>query len=95
MTRQMVRIAELEDRLSSIIATWLQDDPRFAGSDDVERLEQARIILGIGLSTVRVSMRAWAGHNPADPAAPAAQADPRKTYEHAIAVLKTVMEKLS
>lgn len=95
MTRQMVRIAELEDRLSAIIADWLNDDPRFAGSGDSERLEQARIILGIGLSTVRVSMRAWAGHGSADPAAPAAQADPRKTYEHAIATLKTVMEKLS
>jgi AcrR family transcriptional regulator len=144
MTRQMVRVAALEDRLSGIIAAWLADDPRFAADSDEERLDEARIILGICLATVRVSMKKWAGGRRADgtaeglespdkaaegpetadgletPGNPAAHRpgvgedadanhptaggvveapnnfddDPQKSYERAIATLRTVLEKL-
>ncbi|WP_440708901.1 TetR/AcrR family transcriptional regulator [Herbiconiux sp. YIM B11900] len=97
MTRQMVRVAELEGRLSGILAGWLADDPRFAGGSDAERLEEAQVILGICLATVRVSMRRWATQSDGDPGgAPTASApDPRRSYEQAIASLRTVLEKLS
>ncbi len=103
MTRQMVRVAELEDRLSAIVADWLSRDEAFATDDEAERLEEARVILGICLATVRVGMRRWAMHTDGDPGAgdgastpspPGAPADPRQTYERAIASLKTVLEKL-
>jgi len=103
MTRQMVRVAELEDRLSAIVADWLAHDPAFAADDEADRLDEARVILGICLATVRVSMKRWAMHGDASPgAADAAStpshsgepADPRQTYERAIASLKTVLEKL-
>ncbi|MFD1715214.1 TetR/AcrR family transcriptional regulator [Amnibacterium flavum] len=96
MTRQMARVADLEDRLSEIIAGWLRDDERFADDTDAERLEQARLILGICLSTVRISMRRWAGHDHSGSGAGSSDTpDPRKIYERAIATLRTVMEKLS
>jgi len=106
MTRQMVRVAELEDRLSAIVAGWLSSEAAFAADSDEARLDEARVILGICLATVRVSMKRWAMHGDADPGATGAAsapspspsgapADPRQTYERAIASLKTVLEKLS
>lgn len=102
MTRQMVRVAELEGRLSAILAGWLAQDARFAAESDTERLEEAQVILGICLSTVRVSMRRWATQSDGDPGSEAAASgtaahvpDPRRSYEQAIAALRTVLEKLS
>ena len=95
MTRQMVRVAELEDRLSAIVAGWLDDDPRFAGDTESQRLDEARVILGICLATVRVSMKKWASQTDGDPGgAASAPTDPRTTYERAITTLRTVLEKL-
>jgi AcrR family transcriptional regulator len=86
MTRQMLRVAELEDRLSGILAAWLAQEPRFADDTEAERTEQARVILGICLATVRVSMKRWAHTD---------DGGPRQSYEHAIATLRTVLGKLS
>jgi len=97
MTRQMVRVADLEDRLSAIVAGWLAHDAAFAADGEAERLDEARIVLGICLATVRVSMKRWAMHGDASPGEAAtisSPADPRQTYERAIASLKTVLEKL-
>jgi AcrR family transcriptional regulator len=95
MTRQMIRVAELEDRLSEIATGWLAKDERFAADSEAERLEEARIILGICLATVRVSMKKWATESDADPGGrSSASADPRKSYERAITTLRTVLEKL-
>jgi len=98
ITRQMVRVGALEDRLSEIIAGFLAADPRFAGDTEAERREEARILLGICLTTVRMSIKKWANESDADPggdaAAAAASADPKKTYERAIATLRNVLDKL-
>lgn len=97
MTRRMVRIAELEDRLSEIISGWLAEDERFASDSDAERRDEAHLLLGICLATVRVSVRRWAGHGDAGPGegAPASRsADPSKTHDHAISSLNNVLEKL-
>ena len=93
MTRQMVRVAELEDRLSAIVAGWLAKDARFAEQTEAEHLEAARIILGVSLATVRITMKKWAS-DPDPATGPSASAAPRETYERAIATLGTVMEKL-
>jgi hypothetical protein len=85
ITRQMIRVADLEDRLTVIISGWLASDKRFASGSDEEREEESRIILAICLATVRVSMRRWASENDAEPA---------QIYERAIVVLRTVLEKL-
>jgi AcrR family transcriptional regulator len=85
MTRQMIRVADLEDRLTAIIAGWLARDERFAAGSDDDRAEESRIILAICLATVRVSMRRWASESDAEPA---------QIYERAIATLRTVLEKL-
>lgn len=99
LTRQMVRVAELEDRLSEIVAGWLATDPRFSAGSDAERREEARILLSICLATVRASVRRWTDH--ADLAAPdhpqdsgSTAVDPRSRYEQALASLRTVLEKL-
>ncbi|MDY7528851.1 MULTISPECIES: TetR/AcrR family transcriptional regulator [unclassified Cryobacterium] len=94
MTRQMVRVAELEDRLSAIIAGWLAKDARFAEQSEAEHLEAARIILGVSLATVRITMKKWAS-DPDPTTGPPASAAPRETYERAIATLRTVLEKLT
>lgn len=95
MTRQMIRVAELEDRLTLIIADWLSVDARFADDDEATRLDEARVMLGICLSTVRVSMRKWATQSDGDPGTTSADTDPQRTYERAIETLRTVMEKLA
>lgn len=92
MTRHMMHIAELEDRLSGIIARWMSADPRFSGDTEAERLDQAHIILGICMATVRISMRAWATQS--DSASGIAPIEPQKTYERSIETLRTVLEKL-
>ncbi|MEB0003245.1 MULTISPECIES: TetR/AcrR family transcriptional regulator [Cryobacterium] len=94
MTRQMVRVAELEDRLSAIIAGWLAKDARFAEQSEAEHLDEARIILGVSLATVRITMKKWAS-DPDPTTGPPASAAPRETYERAIATLRTVLEKLT
>ncbi|TFC30462.1 TetR/AcrR family transcriptional regulator [Cryobacterium sp. MDB1-18-2] len=94
MTRQMVRVAELEDRLSAIIAGWLTKDARFAEQSEAEHLDEARIILGVSLATVRITMKKWAS-DPDPTTGPPASAAPRETYERAIATLRTVLEKLT
>ncbi|SKA96427.1 transcriptional regulator, TetR family [Agreia bicolorata] len=93
MTRQMVRVADLEDRLSSIIAGWLGDDAAFAAGNEAQRNDEAQLILGVCLATVRTAMKQWA----AEPAASGTQraaADTRRNFEDAISTLKTVMKKL-
>jgi AcrR family transcriptional regulator len=96
MSRHMVRIADLEDRLSDVVAGWLGRDPRFAADTDDERMEEARIIVGLCLATVRMTMKKWAAERDAASAgATATTTDPRKTYERAIATLRTVLEKLT
>jgi len=98
ITRQMVRVAALEDRFSEIIAGYLASNEKFAQDSEAERLEQARILLGICLATVRMGMKKWANESDADPggdaAAAAASTDPKKTYERAIATLRNVLDKL-
>jgi len=99
MTRQMVRVAALEEQLSVIVAGWLATDPRFAEGSDAERREEARILLSICLATVRASVRRWVDHSDSDPGtrrggSGSAPVDPRSNYEHALASLKTVLEKL-
>lgn len=99
MTRQMVRIAELEEQLSVIVAGWLATDERFADGSDAERREEARILLSICLATVRASVRRWVEHSDSDPGdhpsdSESAPVDPRTNYEHALASLRTVLEKL-
>jgi AcrR family transcriptional regulator len=90
VSRQMVRIAELEDIMSSIIAGWLTAHEGFQNDTDAERLEEARVILGLCLSTVRVSMKNWASST----ASAADAGDPRKPYERAIAMLRAVLDKI-
>ena len=92
MVRQMVRVAALEDQLSEIVAGWLASDERFAAETEAERLEEARIILGVCLATVRVSMKKWASDT-SQTGGPLS-ADPRKSYERSITTLRTVLEKL-
>lgn len=99
VTRQIVRVTALEGRLGEIILGWLATDERFTGDSETERLDQAQVLLGMCLATVRISIRNWAEQVDLDsdtqsPAAVPASADPRRTYEHAIASLRTVMEKL-
>lgn len=90
VTRQMVRVAELEDIMSNIIAVWLKSHEGFASHDDDQRLEEARVILGLCLSTVRVSMKNWASST----ASAADAGDPRKPYERAIAMLRKVLDRI-
>jgi AcrR family transcriptional regulator len=101
VTRQIVRVTALEDRLSEIVSGWLATDERFAADSEAERLDEAHVLLGICLASVRVSIRTWAGHSDLDPGgqppaseSASATAGPRTTYEHAITSLRTVMEKL-
>lgn len=99
MTRQMVRVAELEEQLSEIVAGWLATDERFAAGTDTERREEARILLSICLATVRASVRRWVDHSDSDPGLhpqhpESTPVDPRENYEHALASLRTVLEKL-
>lgn len=89
VTRQMVRVAELEDIMSRIIAGWLESHEGFASETDDERLEEARVILGLCLSTVRVSMKNWASST----ASAADAGDPRKPYERAIGMLRKVLDR--
>ncbi|WP_375385156.1 TetR/AcrR family transcriptional regulator [uncultured Microbacterium sp.] len=93
MTRQMLRVAELEGRLGEIVAGWLATDARFAADSDDERLQQARLIIGVCLASIRVSMKAWA--SPSDAEAEARTVDPRLTYERSITTLRSLLEKLS
>jgi len=96
MSRHMLRIADLEDRLSDVVAGWLAKDTRFAADTDEERAEQARIIVGLCLATVRMSMKKWAAdRDAASASSPSTPADTRKSYERAIATLRTVLEKLT
>lgn len=92
ITRQMTRVAALEDRLSGILVDWLADDPRFAADTEAERLEAGRIVLGICLATVRVSMKNWA--SPSDTSHDPGVVEPRAVYERAIGSLRTVLERV-
>lgn len=96
MTRHMMHIAELESRLAVIIANWLATDPRFCADSESERLEQAHIILGICLATVRTSMRKWATDSDCAITQESgdASAEARKSYQRSVETLKTVLEKL-
>ncbi|GAA1952725.1 TetR/AcrR family transcriptional regulator [Microbacterium deminutum] len=95
MTRQMLRVAEVEGRLSEIVAEWMAGDPRFAADSEAERLDEARIVIGICMATVRVSMKKWASERNAGAADADGSVDPRKTYERSITTLRTVLERLS
>ncbi|CAD6010546.1 TetR/AcrR family transcriptional regulator [Agreia sp. COWG] len=93
MTRQMVRVADLEDRLSGIIALWLADDASFSSGSDANRRDDARLILGVCLATVRSAMKKWAtGPDTSD--ASNLRTDTRKHFVNAVSTFKTVMEKL-
>jgi AcrR family transcriptional regulator len=95
MTRHMARIAELEDRLSDVVAGWLARDRRFADDAPEVRIEEARVIVGLCLATVRMSMKKWVSErDAASAAAPSGPSDPREAYERAVATLRTVLEKL-
>lgn len=96
ITRQMLRVSELEDRLTAIVSGWLAGDERFASETEAERQDYARVILGMCLSTIRVSMKKWASESDADPGSGTApSAYPRKNYERSIQMLSTVLEKLT
>ncbi|SMG45337.1 TetR/AcrR family transcriptional regulator [Agreia pratensis] len=90
MTRQMVRVAELDDRLSGIIAGWLVDDARFAEGSDEQRRDAAQIILGVCLATVRGAMKKWASA----PRGSNTSAETRKNFDDAVSAFRTVMEKI-
>ena len=94
MTRQILRVTELEGQLTEIISGWLATQPRFVADTEAERREQAAIILGICLATVRVIMRTLATERDAEREG-APTTPPQETYERAIATLRTVLEKLT
>ncbi|TXN30373.1 TetR/AcrR family transcriptional regulator [Lacisediminihabitans profunda] len=86
LTRQILRVASMEDRLGLVVADWLASTPGFAEDSAEERQEAAQILLSVCLAAMRVAMKKW----PRD-----TSGDPRENYTRAVDLLRTVMERVS
>ncbi|HAM26908.1 MAG TPA: TetR family transcriptional regulator [Microbacteriaceae bacterium] len=86
LTRQILRVSAMEDRLSLVVAEWLGTAPRFANDTDEQRQEAAQILLSVCLSAMRVAMKKWPLGS---------SSDPRDNYTRAVDLLRTVMERVS
>jgi len=86
LTRQIMRVSSLEDRLGLVVGAWLQTEPDFANCTADERQEAAQILLSVCLAAMRVAMKKW----PRD-----TSSDPREKYTRAVDLLRTVMERVS
>jgi AcrR family transcriptional regulator len=86
LTRQILRVSAMEDRLGLVVADWLGTEPNFAHYTADERQEAAQILLSVCLAAMRVAMKKW----PRD-----TSSDPRENYTRAVDLLRTVMERVS
>lgn len=86
LTRQILRVASMEDRLGLVVADWLGSTAGFADDSVEERQEAAQILLSVCLAAMRVAMKKW----PRD-----TSGDPRENYTRAVDLLRTVMERVS
>ena len=86
LTRQILRVSAMEDRLGPVVADWLRSEPHFATYTVEQRLEAAQILLSVCLSAMRVAMKKWPRDN---------STDPRENYTRAVDLLRTVMESVS
>jgi AcrR family transcriptional regulator len=86
LTRQILRVSAMEDRLGLVVADWLGTEPNFANYTAEERLEAAQILLSVCLSAMRVAMKKWPRGT---------SSDARENYTRAVDLLRTVMERVS
>ena len=86
LTRQILRVSAMEDRLGPVVADWLRSEPHFAACTVEQRLEAAQILLSVCLSAMRIAMKKW----PRD-----TSTDPRENYTRAVDLLRTVMGRIS
>jgi AcrR family transcriptional regulator len=86
LTRQIMRVSAMEDRLGLVVGDWLSTEARFASYTPEERLEAAQILLSVCLAAMRVAMKKW----PRD-----TSSDPRENYTRAVDLLRTVLERVS
>lgn len=86
LTRQILRVAAMEDRLGLVVADWLGSTEGFADDSAESRQEAAQILLSVCLAAMRVAMKKW----PRD-----TSGDPRENYTRAVDLLRTVMERVS
>lgn len=86
LTRQILRVSAMEDRLGLVVADWLATEPNFANYTDEQRQEAAQILLSVCLSAMRVAMKKWPRGT---------SSDPRENYTRAVDLLRTVMERVS
>jgi AcrR family transcriptional regulator len=86
LTRQIMRVSAMEDRLGLVVGDWLSTEPKFASYTPEERLEAAQILLSVCLAAMRVAMKKW----PRD-----TSTDPHENYTRAVDLLRTVMERVS
>jgi AcrR family transcriptional regulator len=86
LTRQILRVSDMEDRLGLVVAEWLSTEPNFANTGAEDRREAAQILLSVCLAAMRVAMKKW----PRD-----TSGDPHENYTRAVDLLRTVMERVS
>ncbi|MET4703654.1 helix-turn-helix domain-containing protein [Frigoribacterium sp. UYMn621] len=86
LTRQIMRVSAMEDRLGLVVGDWLSTEPKFASCTPEERLEAAQILLSVCLAAMRVAMKKW----PRD-----TSTDPHENYTRAVDLLRTVLERVS
>ncbi|MHC5797793.1 TetR/AcrR family transcriptional regulator [Lacisediminihabitans sp. FW035] len=86
LTRQIMRVSAMEDRLGLVVGEWLSTEPNFASYTPEERQEAAQILLSVCLSAMRVAMKKWPRGT---------SGDPRENYTRAVDLLRTVMERVS
>ncbi|QNE48022.1 TetR family transcriptional regulator [Glaciihabitans sp. INWT7] len=86
LTRQIMRVSAMEDRLGLVVGDWLSTEHKFASYTPEERLEAAQILLSVCLAAMRVAMKKW----PRD-----TSSDPHENYTRAVDLLRTVLERVS
>ena len=86
LTRQIMRVSAMEDRLGLVVGDWLNTEPNFANYTPERRQEAAQILLSVCLSAMRVAMKNWPRGT---------SNDPRENYTRAVDLLRTVMERVS
>jgi AcrR family transcriptional regulator len=86
LTRQILRVSAMEDRLDAVVADWLRTEPNFATDTDEQREEAAQVLLGVCLSAMRVAMKNWPHSG---------SRDPRENYTKAVDLLRSVMAGVS